>query len=102
MTRRNGILAVLAAAVGFMANRAKAGEPLGSSAWTMTNGNIAFEPMSMTFDLDVFKSFTFTQGKDKITFSPAEMMAALKDSSPGQFDGGMVPIDPGMSKPGNR
>ena len=81
MTRRKGLLAALAAAVGFMSNRALAGDPVKGSPWTTseTTNSITIQPMDMSFDLDAFKSFTFIQGKDRITLTPTELMAALKE-----------------------
>ena len=80
MKRRNAILTVLAASVGFLSNRAKAGEPVTGTPWQTdsTLSVVSIQPMAMTFNLDTFKSFTFTQGKDTITLTPVEMMTALK------------------------
>ena len=74
MTRRQGILAVLAAIVGTMSGRLRAEGLINST----TTQSITLLPMSVTFPLDSYRDFTFICGKDSVTMTPAEIMAALK------------------------
>ena len=72
MNRRQGIIAVLAASVGLLSRKANAD---GVTAQTF---NLMQQPTGLTFNLDDFKDFTFTQGIDTVTLSPEEIMAAIK------------------------
>ena len=75
MTKRQAILAALAGTIGLMSHRAKT-EMLQSSGTT----NIAtlMVPQTVSFSLDTFKEFTFSQGGESVTLTGKEIFAALK------------------------
>jgi len=84
MTKRQALLAALAATVGAMSNKLNAvelpKEEIEQWGKHLTNGTMAsvtLQPMYVAFPLDSYRAFTFTCGKDSITMTPAEIMAAL-------------------------
>jgi len=74
MNRRQGIIAVLAASVGLLSRKANADGTTDKAFMVIQLSN----PRNITFNLDGFKDFTFTQGIDTVTLSPEEIMAAIK------------------------
>lgn len=82
MTRRNGVLAALAAICGLMSGRySRAGD----SRWVETrdtHGNvtsITAPKGAVTMPLDSFTEYNFTLGNETVTLTPTEVMAALKE-----------------------
>jgi hypothetical protein len=76
MTKRQAILAGLAATVGLMSGRAKAE----MTAPAVQTFSITQQPQNVTFSLDTFKSFTFTQGGESVTVTGKEIFDALKST----------------------
>ena len=76
MTRQKAILTLLSTIVGVVSNKIS----FASDSEVISSGFkiVTTNPQSVTFNLDSFKDFTFTQGKNSITLTPAEIMDAIK------------------------
>lgn len=79
MKRRNAIIAMLAASAGLMSHKAvMASDKSTSGATTLLDLGVTTQN-TMTFNLASFDRFDFFLGKQKVSLSPAEIMAALQD-----------------------
>ena len=84
MTKREAILTALTIAGGSLSHTTDTlsatdpGPTHATGTAPTTNWTLVSPPQTLLFDLSQFKEFRFTLGKDTITFTPAEIMAALK------------------------
>jgi hypothetical protein len=77
MNKRKAVIAMLAATVGLMSKKATMAADLKTTqATSLLNLNAA---QTLTFNLASFKQFDFTLDGEKVTLSPAEVFAALKE-----------------------
>ena len=76
MTKRQAILTGLMGAIGLMSGRAKAEMVPASGTISIA---ITQVPQSVSFSLDTFKEFTFSQGGESVTLTGKEIFAALKN-----------------------
>lgn len=76
MHKRTAVLAILAAMPAMLARKAVAAQIEGLPVIAADTS----QRMVLTFDLKSFEKFEFFFGKEKVTLSPAEIFAALKES----------------------
>lgn len=77
MTRRQGIIAALAALVGIQTGRAKA-EPTLKMEGNGASASINFPRGALSFNIDSFTEYRFSMNGETITLKPSEVMDALR------------------------
>lgn len=78
MERRNAIIAMLASTIGLMSGKAVMAKDDLAIAMGPTISDWNQAPSTVTFNLAAYKSFDFTLGAEKVSLTPAEIMAALR------------------------
>ena len=78
MTRRNGVIAALAAMVSLMSGKAETKE---DKALENKDRSLIFRlpKSSLHFNLDSYISYVFSLNGETVELTPQEMMAALRD-----------------------
>lgn len=76
MNKRKAVLAIFAAMPAMLARKSVAAQIEGLPVVAADTS----QRMVLTFDLKSFERFEFFFGKEKVTLSPAEIFAALKES----------------------
>lgn len=80
MNKRKAVLAILASLPVMLARKSVAAQIEGLPVLAASNPADSTQRMVLTFDLKSFEKFEFFFGKEKVTLSPAEIFAALKES----------------------
>lgn len=80
MNKRKAVVAMLAATVALMSRKAVMAKDELTIAGTIGVSQSDWDkPQTLSFNLESFDKFVFFHGKEKVTLSPAEIFAILKE-----------------------